>query len=133
MHLSDGVFHIFKEIRAEALRLYWSENSFLIVGYVESDIEDAILTIPAQYFTLIRKLVIDTHCLPSGRVGGGYLPRRCWLGPLTLLQQMGNPNIQVEVLFSRKVNLSQYESARYQEDEWKRNSQVDNIEALVKF
>jgi hypothetical protein len=72
--LFDGIFLVSKEIRIEAMRLYWSENTFLLHDCLENSglddgnntwpvrlgLEHDITTVPLKYFRMIRRLVADT-------------------------------------------------------------------------
>lgn len=109
--LSDGIFLTTKDLREEALRLYWKKNIFLIAGFDEYDIASAISSFPE--FRKIQRLDISSSSLPS-------------VGVLTALQ--ANPELRIEISFSSKL---QCEDSRNGEVVYKGYDCLNNFEKMV--
>lgn len=110
----DGIFLASKPIRAEALRLYWSQNTIVHRGMLCTiRVPGHFLTrVPTAFFNMIRHLAIDTPCCIRGHeirsknlLGYSDWNRTTYFAPcegawkrfLTFLEKKQGEQLQVEI------------------------------------
>jgi hypothetical protein len=107
--LSDGIFFVSQEARAEALRVYWSKNKFILHKHIDFGLGHTLRSVPKPHFKMIRHLVIDTPSYLEGptfsdtpypviRAGNPH-----WGSVLRYLERHGGQKLQVEIRSSCKT------------------------------
>jgi hypothetical protein len=117
--LSAGIFLVSKNIRTEASRLYWSNNTFFYHGpvgpdhfgyaddanFVQVDYVRVLKEVPKSCSKTMRRLLIDILSNLHGSLSYPAL-EGAWKSALMFLGRNAGPNLQVKFWTSSKTSVA---------------------------